>query len=109
MNISLRAALFAAAISISAGAFAQTSTTSTTTWTDDQGAAITTYSTTQKYPSITDPAMQPAIGMTLPETVTVYSLPETLKVQDNDRYRYGIINNHSVLIDRSTRKVVHIW
>jgi len=110
MNHITRAALFAAAMTLSAGAFAQSTTTSTTTtWTDDQGAAITSYSTTQKYPSITDPAMQPVVGTALPETVTVYSLPETIKVEDPSRYSYSIINNHPVLIDRLTRKVVHIW
>ena len=95
-----------------AAAFAQApaaTTTTTTSWTDAEGNAITTYSTSQKYPSVTDPSIQPDVGYVLPGTVTVYPLPETVKVEDPDRYSYSIINNHPVLIDRMTRKVVHIW
>jgi len=109
MNTSKLSAIIAVAICVSASAFAQTTTTTTTTWTDDQGAAITSYSTTEKYPSITDPTLQPTVGMVLPESMAVYNLPDTIKVEDPNRYSYSIINNHPVLIDRMTRKVVHIW
>jgi hypothetical protein len=110
MKKSLFAIATAAIMSTAAfPAIAQTDTTTTTTWTTDQGAAITAYSTTQKEANITDPTMQPDIGYVLPGTVTVYSLPATMKVPDQDRYSYGLINGHTVLIDRATRKVVHIW
>ena len=90
-------------------ASAQTTTTTTQTWTNDQGTAITTYSTTQKYPSFNDPAMKPTVGMMLPGTVTVYPLPGTVTVTTPERYSYGIINNKPVIIDRTSRQVVHTW
>jgi hypothetical protein len=91
-------------------AAAQTTTTTTTTqWTPDQGSAITTYSTTQKYQSFSDPSITPTVGMVLPSTVTVYPLPSTVVVQSPDRYSYGIVNDHTVVVDRTNRQVVHTW
>ena len=91
-------------------ASAQTTTTSsTTTWTSDQGTAIQEYSTTKKYTSFSDPSLKPNVGMELPGTVTVYPLPETMKIQDPDRYSYGIVNDHPLVVERTTRKVVHTW
>ena len=90
-------------------AFAQTATTTATTWTTDQGAAITDYSTTQKYVSFSDPNMQPAVGFVLPGTVTVYPLPATMNVPNANLYDYSLINGHPVIVDRTTRKVIHTW
>lgn len=90
-------------------ASAETTTTTTTQWTSDQGTAINQYSTTQKYQSFSDPTLTPAVGMVLPGTVTVYPLPSTVVVQSPDRYSYGIINDHAVVVDRTNRQVVHTW
>ncbi len=90
-------------------ASAQTTTTTTTQWTPAQGTAITQYSTTQKYQSFSDPAMTPTIGMTLPETVTVYPLPATVVAPPPGAYSYSIINNQPVVVETTTRKVVHTW
>jgi hypothetical protein len=97
--------VFLAAVSL---ASAQTSTT-TTTWTTDQGSAIRAYSTTQHYSSFSDPSLNPNVGTVLPSTVTVYPLPETMQVPDADQYSYSIINNNPVVINRTTRTVVHSW
>lgn len=78
-------------------------------WTKAQSTAITTYSTTQKYKSFMDPAMKPVVGMQLPANVTVYPLPATVTVRTPDRYSYGIVNDQPVVVERTTRKVVHIW
>jgi hypothetical protein len=88
---------------------AQTTTTTTSTWTTDQGSTIREYSTSKKYGSFSDPSFKPDIGMELPGTVTIYPLPETMKVPDADRYSYSIINDRPVVVERSTRKVVHTW
>jgi hypothetical protein len=32
-----------------------------------------------------------------------------MKVPSADRYRYGIINDHPVVVESTTRKVVHSW
>jgi Protein of unknown function (DUF1236) len=88
---------------------AQTTTTTTTEWTPDQRTSITQYSTTQHYKSFSDPQFKPNVGTELPGTVTVYPLPDTVKVDRPDRYSYGIVNDQPVVIDRSSRKVIHSW
>jgi hypothetical protein len=102
-------AIVASALLAGAGLATAQTTTTTTTWNDDQGTAITQYSTTQKYTSFTDPALRPTIGMALPPAVTIYPLPSTVVVQSPDTYSYGIVNDRPVVIERTTRKVVHTW
>jgi hypothetical protein len=86
---------------------AQTTTTTTTTWTPDQGTAITRYSTTQHYQSFTEPGV--AVGTVLPQTVTVYPLPPTVQVPSPNTYSYTIVNNQPVVVDRTSRRVIHVW
>jgi hypothetical protein len=100
----------AAALLSGAGmAYAGTTTTSTTSWTNEQGDVIREYSTTKHYSSVDDPNIQVQVGQTLPSTVKVYSLPETVKVEDPDRYSYVIVNDHPVVLERSSRRIVHLW
>ena len=103
--------IFSVAVLLGSASFAvaQTVTTTTTTWTNDQGKMITEYSTSKKYSSFIDPALKPRIGMELPITVTVYPLPETVTVTTPDRYSYGIVNNQPIVVERTTRKVVQTW
>jgi hypothetical protein len=88
---------------------ASAQTTTTTTWSTENGNAIREYSTTQKYESFRDPAMHPNAGMALPGTVTLYPLPDTVQVPSRETYSYGIINDRPVVVERTTRKVVHTW
>ena len=98
-----------ALLSVAGLANAQTTTTTTSTWTPDQGSAITQYSTTQHYQSYSDPSLNPTVGTVLPQTVTVYPLPQTVQVPQPDTYSYSIINNQPVVVNRTTRTVVHTW
>ena len=90
-------------------ASAQMSTTSTTTWTTDQGAVIREYSTSKKYAPFQDPGFSPNVGIELPGTVTLYPLPETIRVPNAESYSYSIINDRPVVVDRTTRRVIHTW
>ncbi len=91
-------------------AAAQTTTTTTTTqsWTPEQGTTIREYSTTQHYQSFTQPAA-PQVGVEIPGSVTLYQLPPQVQVQNPDQYSYTIINNEPVVVERTTRRVVHTW
>jgi hypothetical protein len=110
MRMSLLSAVAASMLLSAAGlASAQMSTTTTTTWTPDQGTAITQYSTTKHYESYRDSKLNPTVGTELPSTVTVYPLPDTMKVNRPEQYSYGIVNDHNVIVDRSDRRVVHTW
>jgi hypothetical protein len=90
-------------------ASAQTSTTTTTTWSNDEGTGLREYSTTRHYKSFDDPAWQPRVGAELPGNATIYPLPDTMHVPSAERYSYGIVNNSPVIVERTTRRVVHTW
>jgi hypothetical protein len=109
MRKSLFSIVTASALLAGAGLASAQTTTTTTTWTPAQGSAITQYSTTQNYQSFSDPALTPTVGMVLPQTVTMYPLPETVVAPSPGTYSYSIINNQPVVVDRSTRTVVHTW
>ena len=98
----------ASALLVSASAFAETTTT-TTTWTAADGTVIKEYSTTQKYEPASVPDFDAQVGVVLPQNVKVYSLPSTVKVSDPDRYSYTIINDQPFVVERSSRRVVHVW
>jgi hypothetical protein len=108
MRKSLFSVVTASVLVAGAGlAAAQTTTTTTTTWTPEEGSAITQYSTTQGYQSYTQPDV--TVGTVLPQTVTVYPLPPTVAVPSPNTYSYTIVNNQPVVVDRTTRRVVHVW
>jgi hypothetical protein len=88
---------------------AETTTRTTTTWTDEQGNLIREHSTVKHYSSFNDPKLEVRVGAALPETVTLYALPETIKVPDATQYSYVIINDKPVLVEKTTRKVIHTW
>ena len=92
-----------------AGLASAQTTTTTTSWTNDQGSAITQYSTTQHYKSYSDPQFKPSVGKELPSSATVYPLPGTMKVERPERYSYGIVNDQPIVVDRTSRKVIHSW
>lgn len=102
-----------AAVGIFAGAAAasaqSTTTTTTTTWSPDEGQQLQQSWTESHYSAVTDPAMQPAVGMVLPPSVTYYPLPAAMNVPDRDNYSYVVINNRPVVVERTTRRVVHVW
>jgi hypothetical protein len=88
---------------------AQSTTTTTSTWTNEGGTTLRQHSTTQHYNSYSDPAWRPRVGMELPNSANMYPLPETMHVPSAERYSYSIINNEPVVVERTTRKVVHSW
>jgi ABC-type nitrate/sulfonate/bicarbonate transport system substrate-binding protein len=108
------AAAVAAAFLSSAGVAAAqtdstTTTTTTTSWSPDYGAQLNQYYATNGYAPITDPNVQVLVGAPLPPSVTFYPLPPTIRVPDADRYSYTVINRHPVVVDRTTRRVIHTW
>jgi len=78
-------------------------------WTPAQGAIMTEYSTTKHYTAYKDPSFTPTVGMELPASVQLYALPDTMKSPTADRYQYGMVNDHPVVVESTTRKVVHTW
>jgi hypothetical protein len=84
-------------------------TTTTTTWSNGDGTVMRNESTTRHYESFRDPSWQPSVGAELPPNATLYPLPETIRVPSPQQYSYSIINNEPVVVERTTRRVVHTW
>jgi hypothetical protein len=98
MRRSLFTIVTASVLLAGSGLAAAQTTTTTTTWTTDHGTAIREYSTTKKYTSFSDPALTPNVGLVLPGTVTLYPLPETMKVPLADTYSYSRSNCRSGVV-----------
>lgn len=90
-------------------AAAQTAALPPAGWTPEQGIAIRAYAESQKEPPFIDPNLKLSVGMELPANVTLYPVPETLKLPSAELYTYGIVNDRPLVVNRTTRKVVHIW
>lgn len=101
----------AAAVLISGSALAQSATTTTTTstWTDEYGNMIRQESVTKKFDPIVDPKIEARVGATLPQTITVHPLPSTIRVEQPDRYAYVIVNDDPVIVEKSSRRVIHVY
>lgn len=101
----------AAALLISGAAFAQSATTTTTTstWSDEYGNIIRQESVTKKFEPVIDSKIDVRVGAALPQTITVHPLPNTVRVERPEQYAYVIINDDPVIVDKTTRRVVHVW
>jgi hypothetical protein len=104
--LSIAASMLLAGVGV---ASAQMSSSTTTTWSNDQGSGLREYSTTRHYQSFSDPAWHAQVGTELPSSASVYPLPETMHVPSAERYSYSIINNEPVVVERTTRRVIHTW
>ena len=80
-----------------------------TAWTAEHGHTIRTHSATRNDVTFTDPTLKPTIGVRLPARVTTYPLPDTIKVPSADSYNYSIVNERPVVVERTTRMVIHTW
>jgi hypothetical protein len=100
----------AAAVMISGAAFAQSTTSTTTTWSDEYGNIIREEVTTRKFEPIVDPKMTVTIGASLPQTVTtLHPLPSTIRVEKPERYAYVVVNDDPVIVERESRRIVHVY
>ena len=109
MNKSLTSAVIAATM-LSGTVFAQSISTSTYRWTDADGNLIREYTETKQYKDVDISDVDAKVGVEIPASVTTtYELPATIKVEKPDRYRYVIINDKPVVIEKDNRKVIHVF
>jgi opacity protein-like surface antigen len=94
---------------LSGAAFADVTTKTTTTFTNQDGAMIREHSVTKHYSSLNDPKIVVKQGIELPASATLYPLPETIKVDEPTRYSYVIINDKPVVVERTTRRIIHTF
>lgn len=109
MRNTLLAGIAAATLMATAAVAQSTTTTTTTTWSPDEGQTLTQSWTTGGYAAPATTVAVPATGAVLPQTITAYPLPQTVTVPDRENYQYTVIDNRPVVIERTTRRVVHVW
>jgi hypothetical protein len=94
--------IFAAAgLAAMAGTFAASA--QTVVIAPEQETVIKEYVTKQKVRSVDVPNVTVSVGASLPETVELH----TVDVPDV-KYRYAVVGGKTVLVEPSTRKVVHV-
>jgi hypothetical protein len=75
----------------------------------DQGKSFSDYSTRKKCNSYADPKFKATMGEEAPSGMTLHEIPESMKLRSAERYRYGMVNDHPVVVEQSSRKIVHRW
>ena len=73
--------------------------------TADQSTKVKTYVVKEKRPSV-KVTEKVAVGETLPSSVQFYAIPADVGVQT--QYRYTVVNDRTVLVDPSSRKVIQV-
>jgi hypothetical protein len=73
--------------------------------TADQSRQVRQYVIQQERPSVRVQE-QVVVGQPLPRTVELYELPPDVGVRTE--YRYGVVNNHRVIVEPGTRRVVEV-
>ena len=71
----------------------------------DQSAKVHEYVMKERRPSV-KVTEKVAVGTALPTSVELYPLPADLGVKGD--YRYGVVNEHTVLVEAKTHKVTQI-
>ena len=99
----------AIAMLFSGVALADTTTKTTVTFTNQDGAMIREQSVTKHYSSLNDPKIIVKEGVEVPANATLYPLPDTVRVEEPARYSYVIINDKPVVVERTNRRVVRVF
>jgi hypothetical protein len=73
--------------------------------TADESARVKQYVVREKRPSVRV-TEKVAVGEELPSNVEMYSVPADVGVRTE--YRYTVVNDQTVLVDPSTRKIVQV-
>lgn len=81
------------------------------TFSPEHGHIIRQHATTHHHGSFHDPHVHAQIGVALPDSVQLHPLPDTLAlhIPSAHQYRYGIVNDRHVIVDHSTRRVIHAF
>lgn len=78
-------------------------------FTPEHGNMLRQHSTSQHYNSVSDPNFHAQVGAILPGAVQIHPLPDTLapRVPQGHQYGYGLVNDRPVIVDHSSRRIIH--
>jgi Protein of unknown function (DUF1236) len=104
----------AALIGLSGVSLAQTQTWTTTTTTtteitpDQERTIYTTVTREQMAAQPQPPDWAPQIGAEVPAQIQLYDMPASIDVPTIRSDRYTVVNGHVVIVDPTSRQVVHV-
>ena len=70
--------------------------------TPEQDTVVREYVQKQPLASVKIPGVELKVGTALPDTVELHEVP-------NVKYRYVVVDKHTVLVDPGTRKIVKVY
>jgi len=70
--------------------------------TPEQDTVVREYVKKQPLASVKIPGVELNVGTALPDTIELHEVP-------NVKYRYVVVDKHTVLVDPSTRKIVKVY
>ncbi|WP_095203442.1 DUF1236 domain-containing protein [Mesorhizobium carmichaelinearum] len=70
--------------------------------TPEQDTVVREYVKKQPLASVKLPGVELSVGTALPDTVELHEVPKV-------KYRYVVIDNRTVLVDPSTRKIIKVY
>jgi len=70
--------------------------------TPEQDTVVREYVKKQPLASVKIPGVELNVGTALPDTVELHEVP-------NVKYRYVVVDKHTVLVDPGTRKIVKVY
>ncbi|OBQ72414.1 DUF1236 domain-containing protein [Mesorhizobium loti] len=70
--------------------------------TPEQDTVVREYVKKQPLASVKIPGVELKVGTALPDTVELHEVP-------NVKYRYVVVDKHTVLVDPGTRKIVKVY
>jgi hypothetical protein len=70
--------------------------------TPEQDTVVREYVKKQPLASVKIPGVELNVGTALPDTVELHEVP-------NVKYRYVVVDNRTVLVDPSTRKIIKVY
>lgn len=81
------------------------------TFSPERGSLIRQHATTQHDQSVREPSFHGQVGATLPSSVELHPLPDALvtQVPAARQHQYTIVNDLPVIVDSSTRRVIHVF
>lgn len=76
-------------------------------FTPEHGRMISEHAGSQHYNSVRDPNIHANVGATLPGSVDLHPLPGGIGHPQAQQYGYAVVNDSPVVVEHSSRRVVH--
>jgi hypothetical protein len=88
---------------------AQITSETTKMLTDEDGNMIREVIREKRIAPVQDTQFDVKVGVEVPTTIQLNPLPETIHIKEPASYSYVVVGEKPVIVERKTRRVVHIY